>query len=329
VSDVPTEPGRKAEAAEFVAKSLGVRPLAMTRQQLSSSGNVVYRADLPKGNSVVVRANALPNTFAFTGRNLKALRVLGLPVQSVLATGRTTSGGSFIILNWLPGSDLVHELHCMTRAQMTRLAEQVVDYQRRLALLPKSEGFGWAPVGQNGPRRRWSEVFGGKLSPTEADDGTQLGSWRARLCQIRSRLEPYFDWVRPNAFLDDLTTKNLLVENGILSGMIDIDFICYGDPLLAVGATMASIAADVAEDGTIYGEELVRLWHPNTTQRKAIWFYAALWTVGAMSMSDSTDAVRTARLGRAAQLWLDLAERQPALIRSPHLVARQLVSSAA
>lgn len=116
--------------------------------------------------------------------------------------------------------------------------------------------------------------------------------------------------MRATAFLDDLTTKNVLVEQGTLSGIIDVDFVCYGDPLLTVGATLASIAADVPE-GVFYGNELARCWAPTAVQRQAIWFYAALWAIGSLSQTDaSTQPARARALGAAAESWLGLAEAE-------------------
>jgi aminoglycoside phosphotransferase (APT) family kinase protein len=306
------ETSEEVAPLQLVERALGVCPLRAVRQSLSESGKAVYRVDLPEGKSVALRTSDRPHTFAFTKRNLDALRTLGLPVQSVIAQGRTETGGSYIILNWIPGRDLVHILGGISYAQMTRLAEQVVECQRRLGRLPQGARFGWAPIGRSGNLQRWSEVFGEAATASMVDDGTPLGKLRARLCTLRTRVEPYFELVKPTPFLDDLTTKNVLVENGELSGIIDVDFVCYGDPLLAVGATMASLAADVPEAGAFYGEELIRCWNPSAEQRLAIWFYAALWGVGILQMTNcAPNALRARLLSPAVDSWLRAAQEQP------------------
>lgn len=300
---------QEEEAADLVTNALGVCPLRIVPQPLGSSGKSVFRVYLPEKRSVVLRTSVRPKTFGFTRRNLDVLRALELPVQSVLAAGPTASGGSYMILNWIPGRDLVHELAGMSRGQMSRLAEQVVDAQRRLGSLPASNGFGWAPIGQNAPLENWSSAFGQAAPASMVDDGTLLGGLRARLCLLRSRVEPYFSTVPARAFLDDLTTKNVLVENGVLSGIIDVDFVCYGDPLLAVGATMASLAADLPEAAAFYGAELVRCSSPTAQERLAVWFYAALWGIGTLSLTDAAvHPTRAGALVQAAQSWLRLAE---------------------
>ncbi|MGA3065582.1 MAG: phosphotransferase [Tepidisphaeraceae bacterium] len=307
---------REAPTADAVAglagRVLGVRPLRVARQTLTSSGNAVYRVYLTGGDSIAFRFSPWPRMFAHTRQNLDELRALGLPVQTVLAAGRTESGGSYVILDWVPGRDLIHELDGMSPAQMSLLAEQVVECQRRLGHLPQSTHFfGWAPIGGNGTYANWTEVFGDTIPPSTADDGTPFGKLRARLCALRNDLQPYLATVRATPFLDDLTTKNILVENGVLTGLIDLDFICYGDPLLAVGATMTSIAADCPESAGYYADELIRFSDPPAARRRTIWFYAALWAVGCLSLSGAAgDPARDQALMRAADKWLRLAERQ-------------------
>jgi aminoglycoside phosphotransferase len=293
---------------ELAAKTLGVLPLRVVQQRLSESGKAVYRVDLPSGQSAVLRTSPRPATFAFTRPNLQVLRALGLPVQSVIGSGATANGGSYILLNWLRGSDLIHELGQMSRQQMATLAQRVVECQRRVGTLPKAKRFGWAPIGRSGNLQKWTEVFGQAASAPALDDGTVLGKLRARLCGVRSRVEPYFETVPPTPFLDDLTTKNVLVEKGALAGIIDVDFVCYGDPLLAAGATMASLAGD-APTAMFYGEELCRCWNPTDQQRLAICFYAALWAIGSLQLTDaSANPAKAESLRKASERWLSLAE---------------------
>jgi aminoglycoside phosphotransferase (APT) family kinase protein len=122
---------------------------------------------------------------------------------------------------------------------------------------------------------------------------------------MRRLLEPYFADIRPVCFLDDLTIRNVLAKNGELRGIIDVDFACFGDPLLSVGTTLAEIVADVGEAGRFYGEELVRSWEPTPAGRQAIRFYTALWLVGMLSAAQSAgDRLRADLLTQAAEAML-------------------------
>jgi aminoglycoside phosphotransferase (APT) family kinase protein len=297
------------EAAALVRTALGVAPDAIARQSLSKSGNAVFRAELPGGASVALRVSSRPATFAWTARNLDALRGLGLPVSACLAQGATSSGGSFVILEWLPGRDLLHELPALSRAQMTRIAEAVHGFQQRVATLPESRGFGWAPIGRDAPTAAWSDIFGAPVPEgsiqSEAPPAQRLGE---RLRAVRRTLEPYFERVRPICFLDDLTTKNLLVEAGAVCGIIDLDFVCYGDPLLSVGTTLAELAADHDPPARFYGEELLRCRDARDEAARAAYFYAALWALGFLNAAvAAADHARATRLVATVDALLDRA----------------------
>jgi aminoglycoside phosphotransferase (APT) family kinase protein len=54
---------------------------------------------------------------------------------------------------------------------------------------------------------------------------------------LLERLRPYFDEATATSFLDDTTTTNVLVSDGRLSGIVDVDEVCYGDPLFTLGLT--------------------------------------------------------------------------------------------
>ena len=299
----------KQRALDFVKQSLDVAPVWAMKQRLSRSGNGVYRVWLADGNSVCIRMSTRRNTFAFTARNLAVLRSIRCPVQDVLSTQITADGGSYIILSWLPGYDLIDELPAMDQAQITRVAKHVVELQLRVSRLPLGAKFGWAPIGRNGLLNDWDQVFGAPPVPEAMDYTTDLERCRGRLNRVRESLRGYFASVRPVCFLDDLTAKNLLVEDGNFSGIIDLDFVCYGDPLMAVGSTLAGIVADMSRPVEFYALELMRLWNPTPAQQRALWFYSALWMFGFLRLTDpATEPQRLQRLTAGLHNALDQAQ---------------------
>ena len=297
------------ELAECVRAATRSRVVRMVRQPSSGeSGNTTFRVELCDGRCVALRTSAQSRTFAFTQSNLLCLRSLGLPVPSVLAGGLLSGGGSYVILSWIAGSDFVQEVDRMTRPELSRLARQWVQFQRQVMQLPPSTGFGWAPIGHRAPLEQWTQVFG-PGGPAASDDDSCLGRLRCRLRHVRAGLEPYFRTVRPLCFLDDLTLKNILVDRGALSGIIDVDFVCYGDPLLVLGGTLCEIEFEAGQNRRFYGQELVRLWAPGAMEQRALWFYASLCAVGRLSLTDpATHPARAAALASAAGRWLCSAE---------------------
>jgi Ser/Thr protein kinase RdoA (MazF antagonist) len=297
------------EAAEVAQAALKTGVHHVSRQTLTQSGNAIFRVQLADGRAAAVRINPRRGIFGYTQHNFDALRTLGLPVPNVLASGATAAQGSFIILEWVPGQDLQYELASMSAQQMTRIAETVSDYQKRVASLPESRGFGWAPIRRHATAAQWTEIFGLPSSEEPPDDAPALEHVRARLRALRRSVEPYFASLRPTCFLDDMTVKNVLVEHGDLQGIIDVDFVCYGDPLMTIGTTLAHIAADVGEAGRLYGEELLRCAAPSRDAQRAIYFYSSLWMTGFLAAAEAAgQAQRAAELLQATDAMLRTAE---------------------
>jgi len=297
------------EAAEVAQAALKTGVHHVSRQTLTQSGNAIFRVQLADGRAAAVRINPRRGIFGYTQHNFDALRTLGLPVPNVLASGATAAQGSFIILEWVPGQDLQYELASMSAQQMTRIAETVSDYQKRVASLPESRGFGWAPIRRHATAAQWTEIFGLPSSEEPPDDAPALEHVRARLRALRRSVEPYFASLRPTCFLDDMTVKNVLVEHGDLQGIIDVDFVCYGDPLMTIGTTLAHIAADVGEAGRFYGEELLRCAAPSRYAQRAIYFYSSLWMTGFLAAAEAAgQAQRAAELLQATDAMLRTAE---------------------
>lgn len=282
--------------------------VSLEKQTLSQSGNVVFRVDLAGGRTVVLRMSPLRGAFAYTAHNLNALRELGVPVQSVLASGGASSGGSYVVMNWLPGRDLAFELPQMQAAHAAALADKVAACQQRVAALPRGQGFGWAPIGRPALGKSWSDMFGRPVEEPLDEPPTPLNLLRVRLRGLRRDLEPYFQSVQPVCFLDDVTTKNVIVDRDQLSGLIDLDFACYGDPLLAVGNTLAQLAVQESEAARAYGAALIDRWQPQGEARRAMHFYSALWLTTAVVAADTNgDAARASALGPIVHAILDAA----------------------
>jgi hypothetical protein len=121
----------------------------------------------------------------------------------------------------------------------------------------------------------------------------QRAQERMRKCEHPGRLYPdhakrflssyrsYFSSVRPAPFLPDITTKNILVHQGQLSGIVDVDQICFGDPLLTIGLTrMALLAGSFDLDYIEYWMNLLKL---DRQQERIVNAYTLLFCVDFMS----------------------------------------------
>jgi aminoglycoside phosphotransferase (APT) family kinase protein len=106
-------------------------------------------------------------------------------------------------------------------------------------------------------------------------------SYVERATRILGRHESYFAAIRPAPFLDDTTTKNVLVDQGRLSGVVDVDQLCFGDPLLTIGLTRMALLADAHD--VDYVEHWMNLLKLSRQQREAVDGYTRLFCLDFMS----------------------------------------------
>jgi len=301
--------GRAGLVRALVQGALGEEPVAVTHQDFGHQ-SVTFDVTLPS-RSIIVRTNDDAKAFAATGRNLGRLAGLGLPVPRVLAADLTGECPPFgwMILEKIPGRDLRDELPAMSRAQMTRLAEQIVGFQKRVMGLPAGAGFGYAPLGEMGPFvSLWDLLHEGEAATA--------GVMEPRLAALVGAQEDHFRQVTPTCFLDDLTIKNVIVQGGELQGLVDFDFVCYGDPLFWLGLTATVLASDLGPREQFYADELCRQMALTAEQRQMVALYAAWISLGFVQKfgTGQTEAWR-ARMDAARERWL--AESEGSQDRGP------------
>ena len=85
----------------------------------------------------------------------------------------------------------------------------------------------------------------------------------------------------PTCYLDDTTTKNVIIHSGALSGIVDVDSVSFGDPLLTVGLTQTALLAEGFD--LDYVHTWTALMHLNQPQKEALQFYTMLYCVVFMS----------------------------------------------
>ena len=262
----------------------------MTIEPLTGGqANTVFAVTVDSGERVVLRLHARSDGFAGTEHTMARLKLLGLPVPDVIASGLAREF-SWLILSWTPGCELRWALAEMTPAQQTRVAEQLVGFQRQVGALPQGEGFGYVPPGTKGTHAGWLDL----LAP------------HPRLAEAPADIAAYLEEVPPTCFLDDITGKNVIIENGVLTGLIDLDYVCYGDPLYWLALTHVGLVCDTA--GEYYATELIRLWAPSPLESRVLAFYSALMADDFLAWFSGAESPEWQQRMRAAQArWLQEA----------------------
>ncbi len=274
----PTE----RHAHEIARDVTGWNP-ASIRRFATGIGHWVYEVRGGDGSVVVVRMGAAPGAFRGAIHWSKTLRPLGVPLPRLLAHGEHR-GLPYLVLERLRGEDLGKIYATLSPRQRQAIAEAVCEIQRLVSTLPLGSGYGFVGFPDDPTLESWKDVVAASLARSrERIQAAGLVSLRSveLVSEQVERFSEYFAGVPPTPFLDDVTTKNVLVHAGAFSGIVDVDWVCYGDPLFTVALTRTSILSQGATpDYTDHWCAMLRL---TGEQRRAVRFYTALFCVDFLS----------------------------------------------
>jgi len=264
---------------ELVAEWSGRCPLSVEHLPYGHN-SISFDVELP-GARVIVRTHHDPNVFRWTLHNLEVLQGLGLPVPRVLLYDLEPSRYPFayLVLERFPGRDLGYELASMTPVQMDAVAKAVMDAQSCVSSLPSAGGYGYVGIDEPGNRTTWDDVLDDIMVLSERTLAPHFALTGARVREALESEQHYFASVSPTCFLDDLTTKNVIVDAGELTGFVDFDCVCYGDPLLHLGLTQTAVTSDADERSLHYVHALFELASLTAGERRIVDLYSALFGV--------------------------------------------------
>lgn len=278
----------KEHAGRAVRCGLCLEPREISRFKTGLC-HFVFAVETAAGQKVVVRIATRATQRLLEGGVYwnDLLRPIGVPLPRILATGIEPSEVQFpfVILEWLPGSDLCEIYRTLSSQQKLEIVGEVARIQEKVSFLTEAGGFGSAYSYSQPPEyRSWTvallailERAHRRMSQSAHPGSLYVG--RAR--EILGRYEAYFTAVRPVPFLEDTTTKNVLVDQGRLSGVVDVDQLCFGDPLLTIGLTQMALLADRLDVNYVeYWMDLLKL---SSHQRRIVAAYTLLFCVDFMS----------------------------------------------
>lgn len=189
------------------------------------TGNFVFVVDADDGK-YILRCNTEDNAYKDTVYWLKLLKNCSVPVPQIILSG-VYGQYSFLILNYMPGDDIGKIYKNLSDSEKRSIAHEVIVIQNRVSKLKVSVESDWS----------WNTFIKEMLCRAEMRISKNGYFDVAKVSQVHSiaeGLSGYFASIKPIPYLDDISTKNLLIENGKVSGIIDVDWIGIGDMLTFV-----------------------------------------------------------------------------------------------
>jgi len=242
-------PERAASLARRIAQGYG--DLDTLTRFPTGLCHYVFDVSLRSGEQFVVRVAAPQNRHLLSGAVAwsELLRPLGVPLPALLSQDvRAEAPLPYLVLERLPGDDVGDIYGTLTAGERLTLARSVADVQRTVATIGTGHGYGYSTApGGPAPRRSWSDVVLDNVARSGARLETSPSHVRDLHENVRQQAvsrTPQLDAVASTPFLDDLTTKNVLVSGGKLTGVVDVDVVCFGDPLYTPALTKVALVAD-------------------------------------------------------------------------------------
>ncbi len=283
--NAPTE----QDARRILRDALG-KEIRTIRRFPTGLAHYVYDVVTTDGEALVIRLTRPDMKAHFAGalRWYEPLKSRGVPLPMLYFSSLDEAQFGFpvLIMERLHGRDLDAVYPRLSAAQKHALAERIVAIQQAAASLPLGKGYGFALSPDDpGLRASWLGVLegslgrsAGRLNSAQLDESAAF----ARLRKTIDAHKSYFERVPPTCFLDDTTTKNVLIDrNGALSGIVDVDMVAYGDPLFTLSLTRMALLArgyDLA-----YTDDWAALLHLTADQERAVHLYTALFALDFMS----------------------------------------------
>ena len=203
---------------------------------------------------------------------LGKLSVCGIPIPAVLFEGKY-GNYSYLVLSYIPGDDIGNVYHKLSDSQKKQIAGEVIEIQRKVSKIHIQPDAAWT---WNGTIRELLDRAEERMQAKQHFDSSKIAVVRT----LQHEIQAYLDHIQPIPYLDDISTKNLLICEGRLSGIIDIDWMGFGDMLTFVA--MTKVALLNMDLDTRYIDYLLEEIHPDTAAYKAFVFYCLVYCVDFM-----------------------------------------------
>jgi aminoglycoside phosphotransferase len=216
---------------------------------------------------------------------LNRLQSLELPIPKIHSLNVKTSP-YYCVMTYIPGNDLGLVYNTLSNDQKRAIACDIYHYQNVLRSLPAANGYGFLHSYDdlNNLKGNWKEVVENHITRSErriTQNNIFSIDYVNRVKSFISFFCDYFDTIKAEPFFDDATTKNVLIDQGNLSGIIDLDWICFGDRLYVIALTSMSLLN--MQTDLEYVEYWKKLETLSDIQEKVLLFYILIFCIDFMS----------------------------------------------
>lgn len=275
------------EAARTVVKNVVDKEVSSIDRFNTGLDNYVYKVQLEDGKVVVARLNYPGKEDQYTAAVYwyKQLEPAHIPMPKLFASNTKPGTIPYMIMEYVPGVDLGDVYVTLTQEEREHIAKHMATIQIDVMThLPLGPGYGYANAyEETSLYPDWMSVLHTHLDRSK-NWITEVGLVDPNEVEkVRQKLGSYADYfskVKPTPFLHDTTTKNVLVSEGKVVGIVDVDSVCFGDPLFVPALTKMALLS--MEEKTDYIDTWCNALNITEEQRRILDLYTAMFCVNFM-----------------------------------------------
>lgn len=264
----------------------GDEALVITRMSTGDQ-NFVYAIKTANADYVLRMTNSMhKHKFLAAIDWQKILLPLGIPLAQFISSDLENKYSPFpaLLMRRLPGDDLINVYSELTIDVKKSLAIEMIAIQNRCKQLLEGPGYGILDnYGDISSDKSWFEFLAKRLEHYHAHI-TKSGFFNPQFAKaaisIANDMEEHFSVIRPTPFLWDASERNVLIHQGKIAGIVDVDEICFGDPLLVIALTSTCLELEGLD--TVYSDYWAEYLHLDHSAQARLNFYRLFYSVAFM-----------------------------------------------
>lgn len=241
--------------------------------------NEVYRVGL-KEREVIARLSPYDRFLMGSHDHIPKFKALGIRVPDILAEdySKNLIPFSYQVLSKIDGEDLGQVIEALSDQQLQNLAKEVANIFEKVRTIPSSNKFGviWGG-GDDEISDTWTErmeIWVEESKQRGLSTGVMDDEMAAIAENLYKRYQSYFSSIKPTTYYGDICSKNIMINNGVFSGLVDLDGLTQGDYLEAIGRIKLSWYG--TRHGDIYSTAIMDELGLDQGQRHLATMYALL-----------------------------------------------------
>jgi hypothetical protein len=233
-----------------VATNLLQKTVIDVARLTTSNKNFVFAVKTSSGEYVVRMTNKdYRNTYEAAVYWQNKLLPLGVPLAKFIATDLDGKYSEFctLLMHREPGDDLCNLYPTLSEITKKNLAQQIVNIHAKTTTLPLGTSYGFANTYEQAiTYKTWLDFLHARIELCN----TSLKKTNAfptniitNVLEIAADIKSLLLDVKPIPFMWDTSERNVIIHNDQISAIVDVDDMCFGDPLFVLGLTYVALEA--------------------------------------------------------------------------------------